>query len=216
MDSRVSAARVDQSEPLAVLLTYVAEMRSATHVECQRIIAVLLPEGGDAVEVSPPECWLHMAEGRQPSMLQPWHQLFANWVPKRQIVAEAVAAAAMRRDTEQFSIDHRHRADREAVDLARWLCGRADHICGAFVPRTGDLFGAGSPGADWQMLSEPIDRLAAFAADGGNPPARRREANSAVELFQRRCTECEGRTTLSPPFLRLIGMLMLVPVDADG
>jgi hypothetical protein len=216
MDSRVSTACVNRGEPLAVLLTYVAELRSATHVEFQRIIAVLLPKSGDAVEVSEPARWLHMAEGRWPSLSEPWHRLFANWLPRRQIVAEAVAAAAMRRDAERFAIDHQHRTDREAVDLGRWLRGRADAICGVFIPRTGDLFGAALPGADWQVSSEPIDRLAAFAADGDNPPNRRREANSAVELFQRRCTEHEGRATLSPPFLRLIGMLMLVPVDSGG
>jgi hypothetical protein len=60
-------------------------------------------------------------------------------------------------------------------------------------------------------LSEPLDRLAAFAADADYPPARRREANSAVALFQRRREERDTRTALSQPLLRPVGMLLLVP-----
>ena len=102
-------------------------------------------------------------------------------------------------------------AEREAAELERWLRLRTDDICGAFVPRTADLFGAVPPGPDWQSLSAPCDRLAAFAAAGGNPPARRREADSAIELFQRRTRERRARSVLSPPILLPVGMLMLVP-----
>jgi hypothetical protein len=91
------------------------------------------------------------------------------------------------------------------------LRGRAEDICGAYGPRTGDLFGAAAPGPDWQWLEAPLDRLAGFAADGSNPPPRRREASSAVALFQQRSTELTARTSLLPPVLSPIGMLMLVP-----
>jgi hypothetical protein len=64
---------------------------------------------------------------------------------------------------------------------------------------------------DWQLLAEPLDRLAAFAADGANPSGRRREADSVVSLFQRRACERKARAPLSPPMLLLAGILMLVP-----
>ena len=90
-------------------------------------------------------------------------------------------------------------------------CADVRTTCGKFVPGTGDLFGEAPKDPDWQLLSEPLSRLVAFVADADNPPARRREANSIVELYQRRTAECAARATLSPPSLRLIGMLMLVP-----
>jgi hypothetical protein len=140
-----------------------------------------------------------------------WHQLFASWVPTRQPEAEAVAAITMQCEAARIGVEYQQRAEREASDLQQWLRGRADDICGAFVPRTGDMFGATTAGPEWLCLSAPLDRLAGFAADGNNPPARRREANSAVELFQRRGKERDGRALLVPPVLRLVGMLMLVP-----
>ena len=145
-----------------------------------------------------------------------WQDLFACWVPGRQLEAEAVADAAMLRKTVQIAADHQQRIEREASDLQDWLRRRANDICGAFEPQTGDLFGAAAHGPAWQLLPLPLDRLVVFAADDSNTPARRREANSIVELYQRRITEQAARAALSPPVLHPTGMLMLVPPALHG
>jgi hypothetical protein len=213
-DNRVSVARADAGASPAVLLTFGVAMRSAARAELQRVIAVLLRAQGDAVEVNEPERWLQFAA---PDQSLPtgdvWQTLFARWVPKRQCKAESIASAAMQRDAARFAADHQRKAGREAGELQDWLRRRADDICGAFVPQTGDLFGATKVGPDWGLLSAPLERLAAFTADADISQARRREANSAVELFQRRSVE---RAALPPPVLSLIGMLMLVPSVASA
>ena len=107
-------------------------------------------------------------------------------------------------------------ASEQANDLQDWLRRRADDICGGFEPRTGDLFGGVANGPAWQLLPLPHDRLAAFAADNRNAPARRREANGVVELYRRRSMEHETSAALSLPVLRPIGMLMLVPPTRDA
>ena len=94
--------------------------------------------------------------------------------------------------------------------------GRADARVqrgpGVLVDRVAhDLFGAPPDGPNWRSLSAPLDRLAAFTADATNATARRREANSVIELFQRRDAERAARAALLPPNLHLVGMLMLVP-----
>jgi hypothetical protein len=111
----------------------------------------------------------------------------------------------------EFAGSQRNWANREAADLRRWLGLRADDICGVAVARMGDLFGLEAAVPDWKSLQDPLDRLAAFAADAGNPTARRREANSVVALFRRRVDEQVSRMALSPSRLRPIGMLLLVP-----
>ena len=205
----MSVARADEGASLAVLLTFSAEMRSAVRTEFQRVIAVLLPLQGDAVEVSESERWLRLAApDRSLAAGDVWQTLFASWVPNRQRQAASVASATMQNDIAGITAHHQRRTEREASGLQDWLRRRADDICGAFVPQTDDLFGASKVGPAWRLLSAPLERLAAFTADADNPPARRREANSAVELFQRRAA---ARAALSPPVLSLIGMLMLVP-----
>jgi superfamily II DNA or RNA helicase len=212
-DHGVSVARVDEGSPLAALLTFSAEIRSGVRTEFQRIIAVLLPVQGDAVEVSEPGRWLNLASPDQSGLPKDvWQSLFANWVPNRQRDAEAVANAAMTRDATRVVADSQQRTEREIGNLHDWLGKRADDICGVFVPQTGDLFGTATSSLDWHSLSAPLDRLAAFTADADIPPARRREVNSVVELFQRRGLEHSARAALSLPVLRRIGMLMLVPL----
>jgi hypothetical protein len=208
----VSEALATDSLELAVLLTFSAEVRSATRVEFRRILAVLLPMHGEALELTEPECWLQHAKlDCLPSDGDVWRKLFAHWVLDRRREAEAVAADAMQRHTTGVIQSHQEQLEREVNHLRSWLCQRSDDICGEFLPRTDDLFGEASKDPDWQLLSEPLDRLAAFVADADNPPARRHEANSAVELYQRRSAECAARASLSQPALHPIGMLMLVP-----
>jgi superfamily II DNA or RNA helicase len=216
-DNRVSAACSDAGTSLAVLLMFSTELRSTARIELQHIIAVLLPIVGAPIKLDRPEQWLRLTDpNRALAKLDMWHRLFASWVPTRQPEADAVANTTMQSEAARISVEYQQRAKREASDLQQWLRGRADDICGAFVPRTGDLFGAAAAGPEWLCLSAPLDRLAGFAADGNNPPARRREANSAVELFQRRGKERDGRTLLVPPVLRQVGMLMLVPQALIG
>jgi superfamily II DNA or RNA helicase len=211
-DNRVSVALADEGAPLALLLTYGAEMRSSAHIEFQRIFAVLLPVSGAAVEITEPEFWLRLATpGRMLSRMNVWRDLFACWVPSRQVEAEGVADAVMLREMTQVAADHQQKGQREATDLQDWLGRRANSVCGALEAQTGDLFGAAAHDPAWHLLPSPLDRLAVFAADDSNTPARRREANSIVELYQRRVTEQAARATLSKPVLRPIGKLMLVP-----
>jgi hypothetical protein len=216
-DNRVSVARAGEGTPLAVLLTFSAEMRSPVRIEYQQIIAILLPERGEAVEIGDPRSWLRLAASDSATPFgDAWTRHFARWVPQRQPLAEVVATAAMQREAARIMADHRRTIEREAGDLQDWLRGRADDICGSCEPQTADLFGLAAHGPHWRLLAAPLDRLAAFAADSDNTPVHRREASGVLELFQRRRTEHTQRSTLSPLVLRSVGMLMLVPPEARG
>ena len=211
-DCRVSAARADHDARLAVLLSFGIEIANARRVELQRIVVVLLPVCGPPVEVAEPERWLRLAT---PDRSVPtdglWQRLFASWVPNRRPQAETMATMIMDRIAAEFTGTQRGRADREVADLRRWLKLRADDICGERVSRTADLFGQEQYVPNWQVLPEPLERLAAFAADAENAANRRREANSVVALFKRREGERHSRLALSAPRLRPVGMLLLVP-----
>jgi superfamily II DNA or RNA helicase len=211
-DNRVSAARADAGAPLSLLLCFSAELHSACGMDIQRMIAVLVPVSGAAVEIPDPQRWLHLADNdREIPTGGLWRGLFAAWAARRQADAEAVAMAAMQRIALEFVAMRRGATDREAAELERWLRLRSADISGVFTSRTADLFGATPTGPDWQLLAEPLDRLTAFAADGTNPSGRRREADSVVSLYRRRAKEHEARAALSPPMLLPAGMLMLVP-----
>jgi len=74
-----------------------------------------------------------------------------------------------------------------------------------------DLFAKAGDDPGWRSLIAPEARLAAFAMDGANPAASRREANSAAALYQRTALGL-GSDALAPPAMaRPLGLLMLVP-----
>ncbi len=212
-DARVGVAKGDESAAPAVLLTFCAEVRSAARIEFQRLVAVLLVANG-AAEVQQPERWLEpVAYAGLHAPGDVWRSHFAGWVPARRAEAEACAHAAIGHDVAQVLEARQRLAARADGDLQDWLRRRADGICGAFAPQTGDLFGAAVGGPDWRLLRSPLDRLAAFAADAGNPSASRREAGNVVALYRRRSAEHAVHAGLSAPVLRPIGMLMLVPAE---
>jgi len=211
-DHRVSVAGIDADRSLAALLTFSVEQRSATRIEHQRIVAIFVPADAAASEVVDPARWLDWpGTDCAAAVTEPWRSLFAHWLPARQPEAEALALAITERHAVMLAVARRRSVDRAIADLRRWLRGRADDICGRAMTPTGDLFGAAASGPEWRSLSAPLDRLAAFAADSTNAAGRRREASSAVELFQRRDAECTARLEWSAPILRPIGMLMLLP-----
>ncbi len=216
-DCRVSAARWDEGTALALVLFFGVTLRSAVRVEFQRMIGVLVAEHGNPIAFEGPSQWGHLAApDRALSTSGLWCRLFAHWAPARQAESEAVAATAVQCEVARVSVERKQQTERDVSDLQHWLHHRANDICGTFVPNTGDLFGAVAQGPSWSFISAPLDRLAAFATDGGNPPTQRRAANSTVELYQRRGKEQEARMLSVPATLRPIGMLMLVPPALIG
>ena len=204
-DGRVGVAAHDT---LALLLTYTVEIHTQRHVACQCPIAVLLPVVGAPQILSDTDDWLHFADAeRAVAIHDPW-QRFAGWAPPRLPDADTAAAAAMHAMAAAFADRHAAVLDAEQAHFERWICRRANTICGPRQPVTTDLFGRAPQGPIWRSAASPLERLAAFATDPTIAPAERREADGVVAIHQRRGHE---RPVLSDPVLHRTGMLMLIP-----
>jgi hypothetical protein len=215
-DHRVSAARAPAGFGPAVLLTWLIEVHSPVRAELQAVVAVLLPRDAPARVMPDPACWLAFgAAGRAFDPAGLWAATFRSWAEPRRCDAEVVATAVMQAQEAAFATAHAERIAREAVELDLWLRARAEDLCGAATPAMDDLFGAPARCPAWQQPVAPLERLAAYAADGVNPAPRRREADSAVDLYRRRLKDRADRADLRPARLTPIGLLMLVP-DASG
>lgn len=213
--SPASAARADPGARTAALLTYLVELPSAHRVAMRRVIAVILPETGPIEVLSEPKQWLRLADlSRAIEVTSAMQRAFARWLPQRRTQAAKFAQAEAERLAGGFSLTHRRRMQAEIDTLRQWLSGRTRDLCGEAVPLMPDLFGAAPADPAWRTAVPDLERLAAFARDPANTPARRREANSVVELFQTREADCIARSALASPVLRRLGLLMLVPGEA--
>lgn len=210
-DSRIAVARGNPDSKPALLLTFCAELRDTRRIGWQRVIAVLVGKSAAAIIIQPDQ-WLPLSRpARAVQADDSWCRLFKRWAPRRIAEAEAIATAGMHRAAAEFAEQRQARMQHAEAELRHWLDVRAAEICGVFRPPTGDLFGASPTGPPWRWLADPLERLAAFVADASNAPARRREASSVVELFQRRAKEYSDGAAQLAPALHRLGMLMLVP-----
>ncbi len=210
-DTRVSVGPTTAGDPLSVLFTFNVELHGASRLELQRVIAVMLPEGGEAVECKKPEQWLPSAETVAAVPPDAWQHLFAGWVPQRHREVWTIALAAMQREADRAVDDLLLRTEAATSDLRDWLQRRANVICGVPEPVVDDLFGASPRGPDWRFATAPLERLARYAADANNSPERRREADGTVRSFQIRMDDLAAHAKVAEPVLHPIGMLMLVP-----
>ena len=99
--------------------------------------------------------------------------------------------------------------DTERKALTDWIRARADELCGPAEKQTALFENARAPA--WKTLSDPGERLAAFAVDPSNPSSARGDARTVVELHRRRSEALERRAALDAPALSSLGMLLLVP-----
>ena len=111
------------------------------------------------------------------------------------------------------------KSERHAQD--EWLKKRAEEITGPVVSvqsRQGELFGSDgddgasdAPAAEWVSITDPSERLAAFASDRSQRPSQRSEADGVLRIYQQRTRALEMLMDLRPPEVILLGVLMLVP-----
>jgi hypothetical protein len=65
-------------------------------------------------------------------------------------------------------------------------------------------------------MTDPSERLAAFARDRSQRPSQRSEADGVLGIFRKRTRALEMLMDLRPPEVILLGVLMLVPEVNHG
>ncbi len=217
LDRRVSAARGDASARPAAILTFSTAVTSERGPEYQRIVAAKVTADAAEPIVEPDEWMRYAAPDRAIPTRNVWERHFSAWLPDRRELAAEIAATIFKPLALAFIAWHAEQIAEEERTLARWIEARAQEICGPIDSKTGDLFtGSVATSPPWQLPGLPIDRLVAFSSDKYVPASARREAETAVELYQSRHDEIQSRKglTVEPP--RALGLLMLVPPGAEG
>lgn len=211
LDRRVSAIEV-ATPRRAVLCTYLGVVTSDRGHELERLLAVTADEEGDHEVFTEPEAWIGLVESGQPVPTRGlWERDFATWAPEAQKAALAAARGVFDAVATSHRTEHRGIIDTERRELDAWLRARSLALCGEVVQVQASLFGEAAELPGWQTRTEPESRLTAFATDGANPPAARREADGVLRLYIERSKDLEthARTRVLDPLP--LGLLMLVP-----
>ncbi|MCC6556006.1 MAG: DEAD/DEAH box helicase, partial [Polyangiaceae bacterium] len=207
LDRRVAAARGDGPEP-EVVHTYLGQIRSQAGRELERVIAVRRPRGAAPRAVAEVSEWIGLTDlARALPPAGVWDAQFKSWARVVDPEAQQAAAVAFAAMAEEFLRDQRAALERERAELASWLRLRAEAICGP-PGKQMDLFAAGpAPAArPWQVLTDDLERLSAFATDGGRTPRERTEAHAVVKIHADRIALIDRRAATDAPRVLPLGL----------
>jgi hypothetical protein len=137
-----------------------------------------------------------------------WGRHFAAWAPDAITGAGAAASIIADKIVADFSVAYRDRVARDVAVARDWLGRRADELCGAAVPPTGDLFDTAASFDDWRSCRSAEQRLSGFATDRLVVSSQRRAAADVLGRFRLAVAD---PSALPPASLRMLGLLMLVP-----
>ncbi|MBI4864721.1 MAG: DEAD/DEAH box helicase family protein [Candidatus Riflebacteria bacterium] len=211
VDRRVSAAWNDRQVP-ELLLTFLGRLESGAGRELERVVAVRLEQGGQALVMENPAQWAGlMAQEDPPPLKGLWDRHFATWGSELFEMALTEARGVFALMAADFVDARRSLLEQERTGLLSWFEERVVELCGEVAQK--GLYDSLSPqeALGWQLLTDPWARLSAFATDAKTTPTRRSEAKVLLELFQRRRDDLDRRGRLGEPQVTPLGRLMLIP-----
>lgn len=221
LDARVSAVTAGVPTP-RLLFTFLGRLASSHGRELERVLAVEIADGESPAVHATPDRWSRLADPTRAIRTgDVWQRHFqGSWAPAT-IEARDAAARAFTPLAEAFARDHRVAIDDERQRHVEWLRERAVDLTGgqsASAAQQTGLFDATTPPvmseAAWAAITDPVERLAAFASDKRQPPARRSEADGVLRIHRQRLADLDARLALNPPEILALGALMLVPDGA--
>jgi superfamily II DNA or RNA helicase len=218
-DRRASAVAADVADP-QLLLTYLGRVSSRAGREYEQVIAVRLDRTSHLGTYVAADEWADLADPKKAiRTTDVWKRHFSEWGAESRIKGITIAKEAF----EPLALDFiaKRRADLEEEERTHkaWLRQRADEIIGA-APASAQLAllgdGDATPKQEWRTRTDPVERLASFAADRSNSPSARTETETVLRVYRKRIEDLEARLALGEPEIQPLGLLMLVPEGTDG
>jgi hypothetical protein len=225
-DARVSAVAADVPQP-TLLYTFLGRVSSQAGREFERVLAVQVTEAGDPVAHLEAQAWLPLADpSRAIRTAGVWERSFARWADQAQSRVREAAARSFAGPARAFVDLRRQALYAEQEDLHQWFAQRVRDITGDEMPspQQPDLFTVATAAeaaeeysaSSWAALTDPVERLAAFATESSQHPAKRSEADGVLRLYRQRRAALEARLELGEPDVTPLGVLMLVPEAHHG
>ncbi|BDU73135.1 hypothetical protein METEAL_23090 [Mesoterricola silvestris] len=216
LDRRVSALAASVDHP-ALLCTYLGAIESPRGHEFERVLGVKVEQDGRCTVFDHPDQWLKLLDGGKAiSPKDLWDRHFTAWGEAWSRQALDASKAAFEGIAEPWYSEHARLCEDEYEEVEKWLRTRVEAICGPVQQAQPGLFEEAVELPRWATQAAPLERLAAYATDGKNPVAARREADGILRLFRMRekdlAAHRKARTLAPIP----LGLLMLLPLSEGG
>jgi len=219
-DRRASAVSAEVPGP-QLLLTYLGRVSSRAGREYEQVIAVRLDSGSHLATYLTADEWAHLVDPQKAiRTTDVWKQHFADWGADARETGSAVAYDAFKPLAEDFIATRRADLEEEEGNHKAWIRQRSEEIIGK-APLAAQLTllpgeRKDQPRPDWVTKTDPVERMASFAADRSNLPSKRAEAETVLQLYRKRMADLDAHLDLGEPEVQPLGLLMIVPEKANG
>ena len=225
-DPRASAAEANVKEP-TLLYTFLGRVSSRKGREFERVLAVMVSRDGKAQLMTTASEWTPLADPtRAIRTTGIWEDHFEGWSDKALETAQKAAEDGFIPLAGSFTQERKASLESERTAQKEWLKKRSEEISGTGVSEKAyqaELFGPHGNGSEpkgaapaWASITDPDQRLAAFASDRSQRPSHRSEADGVLRIYQQRTRTLDMLTEIRSPEVILLGVLMLIPEVPHG
>jgi len=236
-DPRASVVKADVPSP-TLLFTFLGRVASGAGSEFERVLAVKVSgvrgQGSgkesltpDTRNLTPDTCtefylqanqWLCLIDPKRAmNTTDIWQNYFQQGWETAKSSAHSTAEAGWQVAAKEFVRGYTLELEREGDAIAQWLQLRTQEITGEAVTAVQmNLFDTANSEeptfqSEWMYLTNPVERLAAYATDVTQPAKLRSEADGVLRIYHQRWDMIQSRLALSNPEILPLGVLMLVP-----
>ena len=228
-DPRVSVVKADVSNP-TLLFTYLGRVASGRGRELERVLAVKVTIDNVAEFYAQADQWLGLADRKRAiKTTDVWQKYFASWGDNAQAIAKLLVESEFSPIALAFTQERCRELEEERKRQTEWLKERSREITGeqivqsvqmnlldlvAVEPSTNlEANLTSSSSSSWLTISDPEQRLAAFALDRDRLARDRSEADGVLRIYRQRMEILDRQMALDHPEIVPIGVLMLVPAS---
>ncbi len=218
-DRRASAVKGDVPNP-QLLLTYLGKVTSRTGREYEQVIAVHLDRNQILGTYPHAHEWQKLIDpSKAIRTTDVWKHFFSDWGNDAKQRGQKIAVEAFTPLAQDFIAARCADLEVEEKNHRSWILQRVEEVIGKETsPPQLALFPEDQrvqTQAPLPTNGDPIERLVSFATNRSNPSSKRTEADTVLRIYRQRMEDLEGRLALSEPEVRPLGLLMILPEEAN-
>lgn len=216
LDHRATAVMSSDKTP-CLLFTFLVTIATRKSKLFEKVIAVTIDKNDSLHTLFSSEEWLKYTDTcKAISAADVWNKYFSSWGNIAKEKAKKAANETFESMASQYITGKKKDLEDEKKKLTDWFNTRVSEIAGTGIkPIQRSLFEPRSKTEHphWSRLSDPVERIAAFASDKGNPRSKCSEADTLLRLYKDRVKELDELSSFEDTSIRPLGILMIVPEE---
>lgn len=213
-DHRATAIEGD-SNNYSILFTFLGSVSTRKGRGFEKVFAVRINQKGTSETYMSPEQWLPYCDpGKAIRTTDIWEKYFLNWGEGAKAKAKNIAQDIFEPLAKKYISEKKSEIREEQNKINEWFITRVQEITGTISEAVQyTLFESQDKGIfpHWAKITDPIERISAFAIDKTNPRPKCSEAETLLRLYKERMRYLDESMISETVSIMPLGIMMIVP-----